>query len=220
MAAETTYEHAVHRLRETGHVTLPGRESAPLKRWLRGRRRLAIASGIVTGVGLVAFIVGLALHDVGSWPLAILIGAFVTFTGLVVLIVVIAGNQLMRGRIRAETQPVSITPAGVTLRGIGPIPWSDLARPERRNIVVRSDVGGRCTVMPLTHQGHARANAQPNGSTHLIGPKPYLRFDVPYLLLPGIAGLTEDETLELFRIAHQRYAEPSPPESHPTAHHH
>ncbi|QZY50850.1 hypothetical protein [Leucobacter tenebrionis] len=101
---------------------------------------------------------------------------------------------------------MTIDPHGVTLRGIGPLPWSWLAPPERRRVPVKNDIGGDCTLMPLTPAGHAAVNAQPGWWKHLVGPKPYLRVDIPYLLLPGIEGFTEEETLHLFRIAHERFA--------------
>lgn len=43
------------------------------------------------------------------------------------------------------------------------------------------------------------------GALALVGPKPYLRFDVPSLLLPGIDGLTEQEVMQLFGVAYEMH---------------
>ncbi|MEH0974575.1 hypothetical protein V6U77_25925 [Micromonospora sp. CPCC 205546] len=197
---------ALQQLHVHGAVSLPGRRSDPVIRWLK-RRRLFIGISLgIMGLGVLVLIAGIALRQVGVWALGIPIGAFLVFVGVVYLGVVLMTGRLMGGRVRAETQPVVIDATGIILRGIGPIPWSDVAPPERRRIPVKNDIGGLCTVMPLTEQGHARVNSQLGWWTNLVGPKPYLRWDLPYLLLPGIDGLSEDETVHLFRIARERYA--------------
>lgn len=115
-------------------------------------------------------------------------------------------NHAWEGRRLAEYQPVVLDAAGIRLRGIGPIPWADVAPPERRRVLTKNDVGGVCAVMPLTASGHARVNATMAAWTQLVGPRPYLHLTVPHLLLPGIEGLPEEETMVLFRTAHQWFA--------------
>jgi len=189
-----------------GAVTLPGRACDPTLRWMRsvaGVRNVAIG---VLALGMALMILGGVLRDVGSWALALALGGFLAFAGVVALGTALLLRALYGPRLAAEAHPVTIDRSGTVVRGIGPIPWSDVAPPERTRVRVRNDIGGDCTVMPLTALGHERVNAQPGWFRVLVGPKPYLRFSIPYLLLPGVDGLTEDETLELFRAAHWQFA--------------
>jgi len=189
-----------------GALTLPGRACDPTLRWMRrvaGVRSVAIG---VLALGVVLMILGGVLRNTGGWALALVVGGFLAFAGVVALGAALMLRGVYGPRLAAEARPVTIDRAGVVLRGIGPIPWSDVAPPERTRVTVRNDIGGDCTVMPLTVLGHARVNAQPGWFRTLVGPQPYLRFDIPHLLLPGVAGLTEDETLELFRAAHWQFA--------------
>jgi len=189
-----------------GGLTLPGRPNDATLRWLSRRNRLlACAIGTLI-VGALLAVLGIALRDLGVWALAMPLGGFLAFVGAISTGLVLLLRRLMSPRLVAESHPVTIDRHGIVLRGIGPIPWSDVAPPQRMLVRVKNDIGGPCTVMPLTQQGHARVNAQPGWWMNLVGPKPYLRFDIPYLLLPGIDGLTEEETLHLFQIAHERFA--------------
>ena len=201
--------HALQQLDAHGGVTLPGRLADATLHWFRVRRRWQSFAIGVLAVGAGLMVAGGVRRDAGVfWALAIPFGALLAFCGAVWAGVVLLLRRQMNPRRSAETQPVTIDPLGVTLRGIGPLPWTWLAPPERRRVPVRNDIGGVCTLMPLTPEGHSVVNAQPGWWRHLVGPKPYLRFDIPYLLLPGIEGLTEEETMYLFRIVHERFAQP------------
>lgn len=158
-----------------GAVQLPGRPSDLTSRWLRRRRiALAVMAGVAV-LGVAALATGIALAHVGAWALVAVLGAAL---------------------------PVVLGPDGVVLRGIGPIPWGDLAPPVSQRILVKNDIGGTGAFMPLTPVGRERANAQPTWWTQRVGPRPYLHVEVSHLLLPGIDGLTEADTMELFRAAH------------------
>ncbi len=199
-------EGALHLLRIHGWVSLPGRPSDPFRRMLRARRRMVLGLVVLSGVGVAAVVVGLALRDTGLWSLLIIFGGFFVVLGGVAAVLMWALNHALEGRRLAEYQPVVLDAAGIRLRGIGPIPWSDVALPERRRVLTKNDVGGVCAVMPLTASGHARVNASMAAWTQLVGPRPYLHLSVPHLLLPGVDGLTEEETMVLFRTAHQWFA--------------
>ena len=187
-------------------VSLPGKRSAPVVRWCRLRSvTFRICLGVIA-LGVLTVIGGLLLRDVGAWGLLMPAGIFLVFIATVAVGAIALNGHLMGDRLRAELQPVVLAADGITLRGIGPISWDDVGSPERRHVRVKNDIGGECSVMPLTQQGHARISRQPGWWQHRVGPKPYLRFDVPYLLLPGIENLTEEETFHLFQIARQRFA--------------
>ncbi|MBL3686227.1 hypothetical protein D3248_04575 [Leucobacter zeae] len=203
--APTALQDALRQLEQHGAASLPGRRSDTVLRWKRRRRVLTGTMLAMGGAGVLACIVGLALREVGVWALLIPIGFLLAFAGLLSGALTVLAGRLMAGRLRAEDQPVMIDPRGIALRGIGPIPWNWVGPPERRHVRVKNDIGGACTIMPLTPEGRAAVNAQAGWWMRFVGPKPYLRFDVPYLLLPGIAGLGENETLQLFRVAHERF---------------
>jgi len=197
---------AVLALLETqGAVALPGALSGASARWQARRRRLVGTMLAIGAAGAVILLAGIALRAVSAWAALIPAGFLLCFAGLAGWGLAAILGQTMAARLRAERLPVAIDRRGTTLRGIGPVPWGDVAAPERVRVRVKNDIGGECTVMPLTPIGYARVNAHAATNKNLVGPKPYLRFDVPYLLLPGVEGLTEDEVLHLFRAAHERF---------------
>lgn len=205
---KTMLGDVMYRLRIRGEVAVPGCASAPFQRWQR-RRRIALQVFLaIAGVGVVGLIAGIVLREAGAWAILIAVGAFLVLFGGAVAGILATVGSAHRYRRDAEVQPVRLDSSGIRLRGIGPIPWGDVDPPEYRRIFTKNDVGGICAVMPLTAVGRERANAAPPAQTLLIGPKPYLRFEVPVLLLPGIEGLTEAETMELFRVAHAAFAPP------------
>lgn len=197
---------ALRILHEHGRVHLPGAPSVPLRRALRRSRIATWCVFCVAGVGPVLFVVGLLLYDVGIWaaliPLGAAFAALGTLTGVIYLLVGLS----WRSRIRSEHLPVIIEPAGLSMRGVGPIPWADLAPPTWRTILVKNDFGGHCPVMPLTEQGFRHVNAQPAAWKTLVGPRPYLRWTIPVALVPGIEGFTTAEAMDLLGAAHARFA--------------
>lgn len=193
-------------LHHHGAVSLPGSWAGATARWLRRRRILMGTMFGISGTGVLTVVLGLALRNVGVWALLIPLGSLLAFVGLMGGAIAGLLGRLMRDRLGAERQPVLIDQQGVTLRGIGPLPWRFLGPPARLHVRVKNDIGGACTLMPLTPEGHRVVNAQAGPWRALVGPRPYLRTEIPYLLLPGIEGLSEDEVVQLFQYAHERYA--------------
>ena len=201
----TRLPEVLRQLDRHGTVSLEGRRSEPFRRWI-GRQRIASVIFLVgAGAGVVAIVLGVLLRDVGAWAVLIVVGGFLVFFGLAVAAGIMAVIHLHGFRTEAEKAPVVLDPSGIWLRGIGPFFWSDVYPPEYRRVWTHNDVGGRCAVMPLTPQGHTRVNTHVTSRTLLVGPKPYLKAHVPYLLLPGIEGLSEEETMRLFQAAYERY---------------
>ncbi|WP_144794917.1 hypothetical protein [Kocuria palustris] len=193
-----TPDATLQHLRARGAVMLPGRRSDVVARWL-GRQRVAAAVLLSLGVvGVLLVPLGAALQEIGLWSLLIPLGVLLAFVGLLAGVGAAVAIRSIGSRWRVEEQPVVLDGLGVSLRGIGPLPWSVLGPPERRRIRVKNDVGGLCPVMPLSPEGRAMVRAQSLWWQRRVGPRPYLRFEVPYLLLPGIDGFTEDQTIELF----------------------
>ncbi len=192
-------------LREHGGIALRGGMSEPFRRWRGKRRGALVAALVIAGLGVVVAAAGATLRAVGAWAALIPLGALLVFVGLTMagLLALVAGTH--RFRLVAESQPVVLDQHGIRLRGIGPIPWGHVGPPEYRRIFTKNDVSGRCAVMPLTAQGHATVNEHFAPWALLVGPKPYLRPDVPYLLLPGVEGLAEDEVVRLFATAYDMF---------------
>ncbi|HJB63439.1 MAG TPA: hypothetical protein H9769_07025 [Candidatus Microbacterium pullistercoris] len=157
-------------------------------------------------IGLVLMIAGILLARVGAWVLLIPVGGMLCFVGVLLAGVLALHVHAYRNRLESETGPVVIDARGIVARGIGPIPWHHVGPPEWRHVWTRVDIGGRSTVMPLTPEGLARVNEQPGWWRMRVGPQPYLAFNIPSLLLPGVADLSDDEVLQLFAAAHQRFA--------------
>lgn len=206
MSVAPSVHEVLHHLHSHGWVSLPGGPSEPFRRMLRARRRWVWLYGGLAGVGAIAAVVGLTLRDAGFSPLLIVFGGIFVVMGGMAAVLMWALIHALEGRRLAEYEPVVLDAAGIRLRGIGLIPWVDVAPPERRRILTKNDVGGVCAVMPLTASGHARVNASMAAWTQLVGPRPYLQLKVPHLLLPGIDGLTEEEARMLFGAAHQWFA--------------
>lgn len=202
----TLLNSILRQLDNHGAVTLPGRPSEPLSRWLRRRRRaIRIAFG-VGAAGVLLVIVGVLLRNLGIWSMLIVLGALPAVLGTLVGLILLAVGRLWADRIRSENLPVRLAASGVCLRGIGPIPWADLRGPERRWVPVKNDVGGECTVMPLTPSAQDRVSALPGHRHMRVGPKPYLNLGTPLLLLPGVEGLSEEEVVHLFHCARAKFS--------------
>lgn len=189
-----------------GTVTLPGQPSEPLSPWRRKRSRAIRISFAGAGAGVLLIIAGVILRDVGLWSLSLNLGGFLAVLGLLVGLILIGVGRLWRDRIGSEHLPVRLDAFGVSLRGIGPIPWVHLRAPERLYVPVKNDFGGRCTVMPLTQRAQTQVRTQPGDWQLRLGPRSYLRFDRPFLLLPGVEGLSEAEIVRLFHHAWSKYS--------------
>lgn len=197
---------AVQFLRQHGGITLQGASTRGQRRLDRSRRIGLIVFAAMGVLGLIAVIAGFALRSVGGWAVAILIGGFLLFVAVIGLLVSVLVMTMHRYRSTGEEKPVVITPHGFWLRGVGPIGWHEVEPPVYRWIMSKHDINGKFAVMPLNQLGRDRINSTPSSATLLVGPQPYLRFEIPYVLLPGIQGFSEDDTVQLFQAAYAMFA--------------
>ena len=193
-------------LHQFGSITLLGTNSTAQRKVDRVRKVTLIVFLSCVAFGIVALAAGSLLREVGVWALAILVGIFVLFLGLVGTIVLVIVISLHRYRTTAEHHPVVLRPDGIWMRGIGPIGWHEVQPPAYKWILSKNDITGKYAVMPLTEAGLNRINNSWSSQSLLVGPVPYLKFEIPYLLLPGIAGFSEDDTVQLFQAAYAMFA--------------
>lgn len=209
---ETTLPGAMHELHTTGRVQLPG-EPAWSSRLLRG-----LTLVLVILIGLVevgALVVGLAVIATGAVKVtaATLIGLVMVvgmLAGLMVL--VLAWLRSLRGYANTESSPVVLEAAGLTLRGIGPIPWWDFGPAEHRMVPAEHDSGyTRRAVMGLTQSGFHTVNVlMPEHLRSRIGPAhgPLWNKRREWLHVPGVAGLAEGEVMDLTNAARAIHTAP------------
>ncbi|MCW4459752.1 hypothetical protein [Microbacterium sp. MPKO10] len=197
--------NALQQLHAHGTISLTGRPTGPNERWRKRQKTILLVFSIISMIGTVTMITGIIVRGTVGYLLLVPLGGFVMFVGGVSSFAIALVGGAQRSRVRADLQPVVLDAWGIRLRGFGPIPWGDVGPPEYRRIMTKNEPGGMCAVMPLTPVGHARVNALPVSIRVLVGPKPYLRLDVPYLLLPGIEGYTEADVIQLFGTARDMF---------------
>lgn len=184
--AAESYQGARAQLEGTGTTILgPATGAWTFLRWL------VLVPAAVAIVGAVVLVI-----TENSWALAL---------GLIPLLALLGGLWYWLGRIAArEGQPVVISPAGLTVKGVGPVPWRHLMPPEVQWQRVQHDSGHeRVPVMPFTAEGLAHAQQLPPGQRQqlsgrgtLVSPPP------PVVRLPkSIRGFSPDEYLSLLAEA-------------------
>lgn len=192
-----TPEELWHELRARGHVSLEAANPGS---------RLAVILGLVTAallalLGVAALVLGVPLVGFGLLAFACI--------GAVVAAVARAKDRSARG------VPWLIDRRGITVNGIGPIPWTDLEPPTRRMVPARFDESRESAlVMPLNDVGKHRALALPPDARKAIDPalqrtviggEPQLTM----IRIPALKSMSGDEfarflggALELARRGH------------------
>ena len=203
---DSSYERALQTLEATGRVTVPGASA----RWSRGASRMliaAIAMVVVLGIGSVA--VAVASGGAFAPP-----GAIAGVVGVLVMLAIAAAVLLaMRTRhgafAGAETNDVVLDERGLTLRGVGPIPWQDFGFAEHRMVPAEHTSGYmRRAVMPLTASGLFNVNERlPEERRRLLSPPmgPVWNRRHEWIYVPGVAGLRAGEVMDLINAAHRMY---------------
>lgn len=212
--ADQQLPSALQFLYQHGSITLVGASSRGQIRVTRARRIGLVVFGSLGFLGVIAVTAGIVLRDTVGWAIAALVGFFLLFVSFVGVVVYLAVIMLHRYRSVGEQKPVVITPQGFWLRGVGPIHWHEVQPPVYKWIVSKHDINGKYAVMPLTQAGLDRVNSNMSKESLLVGPKPYLHFTIPYVLLPGIAGFSEDDTVQLFQAAYSMFAPRPSPRGH------
>ena len=202
----TAIEQALSTLRTRGTVTLTG---APAT-WSSVLQVMFIVLLVMVGLIAVAAVAGL--------PFAIASGVEVTaftYFGLVcVLGVLTVMALLLRRGYRAqqryreqERENLTLDARGITLRGVGPVPWADFGPAEHRMVPAERDSGRvRRAVMELTYSGMVAVNQHlhPDLRKRLspaIGP--LWNRHHRYIYVPAVEGMSQKDVMFLINSARE-----------------
>lgn len=197
-------QRAVHLLRTEGGVTLPGERST----WSRTLQVLVVVLMWLVGLLAVGAVVAPVVVAIAGVDLT---GAVFVSVPLVLLMLLGLGLWLRSVRRRrrdhaeAELLPVTLDRRGIVLRGVGPIPWSDVEPARRAFVRAEHDTGWvRRAVMPLTAQGFSNLNTHlPSDVRDRLGPHrgPAWAKRHTAVYVPAVQGLAESEVMDLINTA-------------------
>ncbi|GGA74630.1 hypothetical protein GCM10011490_26660 [Pseudoclavibacter endophyticus] len=203
----SAYEHARRELLSRGAVTLPG---APpgwstllhVLIWLLLAMTVVVAIGLPIGL-VVAIANGVAVHPIAfAAPLG--------GVGLVALVIVLLRSH--RRFREAQRMAVTFAPQGLTVRGIGPIPWHDVYPPSHQLVPSQYDSGyERRAVMPLTASGLQNVSRLAPAHRKLLGPTSGGLLTggqrTESIHVPSAAAMGTEEMMRLCALAHQLYGQ-------------
>lgn len=202
-------DHALRAVQESGKVTLPGEPAvwSSMLRWLF--RVLMGLVGLLAVGGLVFVLIALAsgIRMTAATILGVVMVYAMLAAGMALLIVGLRKHSRTREK---ERHDVTIDAQGMTLRGIGPIPWEDFGSAEHRMVRPKHDSGWvRRAVMPLTASGLLNVNERMRADLRdRIGPAegPFWNRHHRWIYVPGVEGLRQAEVMELINTAHSRFS--------------
>ena len=151
---------------------------------------------------LAALIVPPVLIGISDFPAGGLIGMFGVLAMLTILLLfVVRGLRKQRRYRRTETDPIVVEQAGLTMRGIGPIPWADFGPAEHRMVPAERDSGFvRRAVMELTESGFANVNHRlPRELRIRLSPEigPLWNRHHRFIYVPAAENLRQGEVMQL-----------------------
>lgn len=200
---------AMTTLHQTGRVSLRGDAST----WSSVTRILIIALCVLVGVmsvGGTAVIIFVSVTDpsIGPVPLFALIPGLLAMGGMMTWLVSVARK---RSRYSAtETDPVILDPNGLTMRGVGPIPWRDFGPAQHKMVQAEHDGGFvRRAVMELSPSGLYNVNERtPFEIREKLSPAvgPFWNRHHRYIYIPGVEGLKTKEVMQLINAGHRLFS--------------
>ena len=211
MKNSTAFRRALEELQATGVVTMQGRPAG----WSKARRWLfLVLIGLVSLLGLGgAITLGVVLPDeslrVTGMTIFGIISVYAMLFGGMALLIKTYRRQLEFADL--EREEVRLEARGMTLRGIGPIPWQDFV--PARSMMVRAEHSGNYTlraVMPLTQPGFVNVNQRmPRQLRGRISPAvgPFWNRRHRWIYVPGVEGMSEGAVMELINTAHWMFGQ-------------
>lgn len=106
-----------------------------------------------------------------------------------------------------ENVPVTMDPNGLTMRGVGPIPWSCFGPAMHKLLPAEFGRGSSASaVLPLTERGIVMMNQyMPAHLSQRVTPIRVAGRRYQYLDVPGIQGLSQREVMDLINTAHRMF---------------
>ncbi len=200
---------ALQQLRATGRVRLHG-HPAWTSRLLRGLTLVLVGLIALVAVGGLAFGVVVIATGAVEVTAATILGLAMALAMLTLLMaLVLWWRRSLNRYAQVELLPVVLDASGLTLRGVGPIPWWDFWPAEHRMVPAEHDSGyTRRAVMLLTPSGFHNVNVGlPEHLRSRISPAhgPFWNKRHEWIYVPGVAGLGEGEVMGLINTARAMY---------------
>ncbi len=185
-------QQAMHTLHQTGRLRLEGAPAVWSKSMLV---LLKITMGLVILVAVGGFIavVSVAIF-VENPPWGGMVSGYIMCLGMMTVLFFLIRYALRRQERHRETerQPVLFDPRGLTMRGIGPIPWRDFGPAQKKMVPSENDDGYTLrAVMELTNSGMFNVNERiPPEMRERISPVmgPFWNRHHRYIYVPGVDG--------------------------------
>lgn len=157
-------------------------------------------------VGVLACVAVIGVVAIGALTDVPIGGAL---AGLVPLLAMLGGMWFWLGRQRGdEKRPLVVSPAGLTVKGVGPVPWIHLLPPEVQWQRAEHDSSyRRLPVMPFNGPGFAylQSHLPPAQRRRLCGRKPLWGAEPAVIRLPPVRGVGRDELIALLAEAHAHF---------------
>ncbi|GAA2103937.1 hypothetical protein GCM10009823_28200 [Brevibacterium salitolerans] len=198
-------DQALRTLQTHGRIELRGTASG----WVRLTLGLfTVLLGLVTLLAIAPPIVLLVVFLTGTpLPVPALVGGFgVMVLGVFMVALVRSMRKRQQQYQETENSPVVIDGRGLTLRGVGPLPWQDLGPAENRLVMLPSSGSHTLrAVMMLTPSGLHNVNTRmPLHLRPLLSPA-VRRFgrgqQHSWVFVPGVQDMSTREVIELLNRA-------------------
>lgn len=195
-------------LRQTGQVSLPGAPAiwSGAMRWM-----FLILMGMVAVAALAPLVV-IPIAVIGGVEISVftvfaVLGFYLMLAAVGVLLVF--GYRRQTRYLALERRPVVLEARGLTLRGVGPIPWQDVGPAEHRMVRNENSEGYvQRAVMPLTATGLAAVNEHLTPELRArISPAtgPIWNRTHRHVYVPGVEGMGQGEVMGLLNAAHRMF---------------
>lgn len=195
-------------LQGTGRVSLTGAPAV----WSSAMRWLILALGALVALLAVGGLV--AIPFILSSGIEVTAGTVMGFFGVYAMLAVMGALIRMwyrrQKQYRAvERHAVVLEASGITLRGVGPIPWRDFGLAEHRMVRSENSSGfTRRAVMTLTASGFAGVNQglAPELRARICpATGPFWNRTHNHIYVPGVEGMKQREVMWLINAAHQMF---------------
>lgn len=187
-----SYQLARAELASTGTTTLQPSTGA-----------VTLLRAMVGGLACAAVIAIVTLTIVTDVPVGGAVG------GAVPLVAMLGGLWFWLGRQRRdESRPLVVAAAGLTVKGVGPVPWAHLLPPEVQWRQAEHDSSfRRLPVMPFTALGfaHLQSNVPAGQRRLLCGRDSRWGIQPAVVRLPPVRGVGRDELVALLAEAHAHF---------------